>query len=203
MCSALAGDLHVILRQLIDSAAGCMSLGVQTESESVSGSTGRLVLSTEVTSARVLQTAASAQEVSVSQVPSNLTVVGSLQLEAVVVLGADIGNSSATNGSSLQATAVSCLESISAAELEGGWAQGAGNNASVDLQSSENGILEVVAMGPVAAGAAQCPELSAAVLAADATMAVIEDSLMQQLMLAQMVRPMPRCTVAACICPLS
>lgn len=189
-CSAVATDVHVILRQHVDSAAACSDLSVEAaaaaDSESPTG--GHVVLVTQVTDSHVLPSAA------VPQVSNNLTVVGSLKLQVSVTIGADVRNSTTEasiastpgNMSALQSAAVSCLASLQSTDLQGSWTNFDAVNVSLEQHTAVPASF-VLSIGDVSVAAAQCPHLSAEELAVDATVAVVEDAHMQQLMLGEMV----------------
>ena len=191
-CTPFATDLHTILREHVDEAGACMHMREESEAASAAdgGGSGRIVLFVEITNATLLQTSASSEPLT-----GNLTVAGILELDASMSIGADIGYTNFTSTADLKDAAVSCLQSLDNIELQGIWTEGAVQHAPGEPEESKRTSSMHVAIDSVKSTASECPGVSEAQLAADATVAVLEDSLMQQLMLDHLV-------LALC-CPVS
>ena len=183
-CSTFAADLHAILREHVDLAGACMPMRAGAESASAAGGggSGRIVLFAEITDAHPLQKSTSSE-----LLPGNLTAAGILELDASISVGADMGYTNTTNTTDLQNAAISCLQSLQSIELQGLWTEYAVQRAPGHPEVPAYTSSMHVTTGSVTSRAAVCPQVSAAELAADATVAVVEDSLMQQLMLDQLV----------------
>lgn len=188
LCSGVAEDMHRIIRQHVDSSDACMHLKAEASSVSSSKSEDRIVLFLEVTRASAIASTAQVEGDVFTYDSTNLTMIGAAAMEVSMTICLDIDGASAAGISTLQNTAVPCLDSLSHIDLQGNWTS-AQRVIAPEVQTLPLQNHLQVSVQHVSSTAEQCNESSPADMAIDEAVAVVEDSHMQQLMIENLVRP--------------
>lgn len=184
-CSFVAAAVHQFVAQHVQSAPACSSLASESASAASSPS-GHIALSVEVMVTQHVQSDIAGDAESAAQ--GNLTTIGSLELQAVFTIGADISNLNPgedVTSSVVHVAAVACLDALQGKvlRLAGNEPESvAGVKLPLQLLTGVQPLLVMASLDveSVAAQAAQCPQQSAEQVSIDEMTAAIEDAEMQQ-----------------------